>query len=482
MVSAVRRTSLWIVASVVALACAPVALAPAVALAKRSKHRANKIEVLTPASGDVTIEHIQETVASSTAKKPELELFAPNERALPDNVYALGGWRTQRARHSTTFQVIVVVLDERAGGTATLPAPGGHGPNDVLAKYTPKLIGKDETVTVNSDSGVYSGVAFSFTQPLSPTIDNWKQQQGGRPGVTINVGTQPNANVGATDPRACKALTDVIRPGPGGKPAPGLTVGSFQGPGVLPWSPDTIVSIFDLFAECGHGGLDALGAALAGTITDAGLPPGSLGNPPSSPPPPTHGEALEDIIFGAALAEEWDVFEEATEDYVLWQEIVEIEEYIRKGKAVLAPRAHVAATGSGAVPQNGQVVKVEVRGSFGGGCPVKPESVCEDNLHFQDLRPQPDGKLKIESTTQAFTLPSMPGTYTYEPTNFFVQKGDFIGLASVGGRFNVLIKAPGAQVGTFVGHNKDMNGDEVSATKTHAGAELNMRVTLKPSA
>jgi hypothetical protein len=130
------------------------------------------------------------------------------------------------------------------------------------------------------------------------------------------------------------------------------------------------------------------------------------------------------------------------------------------------------------------VTKVEVRGYYAGGCPVASE-ICEKNLHFQDLRPLPDGELEIVSTTQAFTLPKKEGNnlHAYEPTNFFVQKGDYIGLSSVGGEFMVLVKHSGASTDVFVGHDQDMNGDKITQarTQTQSGEALNMRVTLKPS-
>ncbi len=188
------------------------------------------------------------------------------------------------------------------------------------------------------------------------------------------------------------------------------------------------------------------------------------------------------IVFGAELLGEPELAEDAEEDYVLWQELEEL-----FGGPVtdslLAPapgrRAHAASVRSGAVPANGQVTKVEVRGYYLGGCPAA-EEVCEKNVHFQDLRPLPGGALEVISTTQAFTLPKQPGTYTFEPTNFLVQKGDYVGLATVGGRFELLVKAPGATADVFVKDKGDMNGAHLAGTKK-TGEQLNMRVTLEPS-
>jgi hypothetical protein len=153
------------------------------------------------------------------------------------------------------------------------------------------------------------------------------------------------------------------------------------------------------------------------------------------------------------------------------------------GLDLRGPIAHAASAAYASVPANGQVTKVTVRGYYvPGSCPSKlPDSTCADNVHFQDLHPLPSGKLEVHSTTQAFTLGSVPGTYSFEPTNFFVQKGDYIGLATVGGKFFVLVSAAGAQTGMFQGHNQDMNGAEVTSNNTQTGEELNMRVTLQPS-
>jgi len=141
---------------------------------------------------------------------------------------------------------------------------------------------------------------------------------------------------------------------------------------------------------------------------------------------------------------------------------------------------------SGAVPENGQITKIEVRGYYVEGCENKEEEghFCERHIHFQDLRKLPNGELEVISTTQAFTLPKKEehgeNKHTYEPTNFFVQKGDYIGLATVGGKFEVLASAPGATTDVFAKHNGDMNGSHLTATQK-SGAELNMRMTLQPT-
>jgi hypothetical protein len=463
-------------------------LAPAGVLASASKARAIRIEVPTPAQGDVTIEQITTTIPSRVAEFPELELFAPNDRALAPSVLALTATRTERGKRSTTFRTVVLVLDRRAAGAA---ARAAGNDNDALGEYTAKLILGEELEDIRPQDRAYIGLSFAFTDTVPASTDVWSQERQHRQGGLFDVGVQPNANAGATDVRACWALTGTIELGPTGKPAPGLTYGFFDGPGALPWSHNGIGSTFVHFAAGCHPGAGGLNGVFTPVEHDLGFSDGELGPEtgsgplvPLGPPAPISKEQAEAIVFGAELLDEPELAEAAEEDYVLWQEL---EEFFSgpatDSDSLLAPapgrRAHAASIRSGAVPADGQVTKVEVRGYYLGGCPVA-EEVCERNIHFQDLRPLPGGGLEVLSTTQAFTLPKQPGTYSFAPTNFFVQKGDYIGLATVGGKFKLLVKAPGAATDVFVKDKGDMNGAHVTGSRK-AGEELNMRVTLQPS-
>jgi hypothetical protein len=130
-------------------------------------------------------------------------------------------------------------------------------------------------------------------------------------------------------------------------------------------------------------------------------------------------------------------------------------------------------------PAAGQVTTVTVRGNYvPGSCPVMPDSTCQDNVLFQDLRPQAGGGFLVVSTTQPFTLPSTLGTYPFNPTNFFVQQGDLIGLATIGGSFNVVATTPGASANGFVGHNLDMNGDTITNNTPISNGLLQVQSTL----
>jgi hypothetical protein len=74
------------------------------------------------------------------------------------------------------------------------------------------------------------------------------------------------------------------------------------------------------------------------------------------------------------------------------------------------------------------------------------------------------------------------GTYMFAPINFLVKKGDFVALAALGGSFNVLVPAPGAVTDMFQGHNMDMNGSMFMSNNTRNGQQLDMQMTLKPTA
>ena len=91
---------------------------------------------------------------------------------------------------------------------------------------------------------------------------------------------------------------------------------------------------------------------------------------------------------------------------------------------------------------------------------------------IQVLRPQPNGSLLVVETSQSFTLPTTAGTYTFAPTNMTVQPGDFIGIATLGGKFMIATSASGALTDDFSGHQEDMNGDELRTTKEENGVEL----------
>ncbi|MHB8233547.1 MAG: hypothetical protein ACYDHT_02735 [Solirubrobacteraceae bacterium] len=118
-------------------------------------------------------------------------------------------------------------------------------------------------------------------------------------------------------------------------------------------------------------------------------------------------------------------------------------------------------------PRAGQIVTVTLWGRVVSGQPV---------VLFQDLRPIGRGRLKVISTTQPFRLTGTSAKRTFRPINFFVHKGDHVGLATIGGSYQVFAAAPGATTNGFVGAGGDMNGSSFGG-KPHSGVELLQRMS-----
>lgn len=120
-------------------------------------------------------------------------------------------------------------------------------------------------------------------------------------------------------------------------------------------------------------------------------------------------------------------------------------------------------------PKAGQIVTVTLWGRVVSGEPV---------VLFQDLRPLGGGQLKVISTTQPFKLTGVAAKRSFKPINFFVHKGDHVGLATIGGSYEVFASAPSASTFAFTGAGHDMNGDSFGGT-SHRGYELLQRMTEK---
>src|SRR5262245_54187234 len=118
-------------------------------------------------------------------------------------------------------------------------------------------------------------------------------------------------------------------------------------------------------------------------------------------------------------------------------------------------------------PKAGQIVAVTLWGRVLSGQPV---------VLFQDLRPLAGGRLKVISTTQPFQLTGTSAKHAFKPTNFFVHKGDHVGLATIGGSYEVFASRPSASTFGFVGAGHDMNGSSFGGTR-HRGYELLQRMT-----
>ncbi len=118
-------------------------------------------------------------------------------------------------------------------------------------------------------------------------------------------------------------------------------------------------------------------------------------------------------------------------------------------------------------PRAGQIVTVTLWGRVASGQPI---------VLFQDLRPLGAGRLKVISTTQPFKLTGTAARRTFRPVNFFVHRGDHVGLATIGGSYEVFAASPGTTTNGFVGAGGDMNGSQFSG-KAHAGVELLQRMS-----
>ncbi len=109
------------------------------------------------------------------------------------------------------------------------------------------------------------------------------------------------------------------------------------------------------------------------------------------------------------------------------------------------------------VTQPGQILQFEVRGYSGGSTPAP--------IHFQDLRPSSAGTLSIVASSQAYPLPTIDGVWSFDPTNFCVQAGDYLGFNEEAGiPVNVFGAIPGSTTAEFSSHNGTMNGDAVTPT------------------
>jgi hypothetical protein len=135
-------------------------------------------------------------------------------------------------------------------------------------------------------------------------------------------------------------------------------------------------------------------------------------------------------------------------------------------KALSAP-VDAAYWQQAVAPKAGQVITVTLWGRVASG---------EETILFQDLRPTGGGGVRVISTTQPFKLTGTAAKRTFRPINFFIHKGDHVGLATIGGSDEVFAAAPGKTTEGFVGAGKDMNGGQFSGS-AHTGIELLQRMT-----
>jgi hypothetical protein len=139
-------------------------------------------------------------------------------------------------------------------------------------------------------------------------------------------------------------------------------------------------------------------------------------------------------------------------------------------------------------PVKGQAIIVRLKGSI---APVPGGATPFDLIHFQTLRPQSDGSLKvIVSSEDDYHLPvgGDPNQVNTWTSSFLcVEKGDVIAFANSGGydnngypngvTYQVFGSVPGSSVNSFTGEGKDMNGDVLTGTAI-PNQELLMQVVI----
>ncbi len=109
------------------------------------------------------------------------------------------------------------------------------------------------------------------------------------------------------------------------------------------------------------------------------------------------------------------------------------------------------------VTQPGQILQFQVRGYSAGTVPA--------SIHFQDLRPTPGGALQIVASSAAYPLPTVDGVWSFDPENFCVQAGDYLGFNEGGGSpVDVFASVPGSTTQRFSSNFGTANGDLVMPT------------------
>jgi hypothetical protein len=129
-------------------------------------------------------------------------------------------------------------------------------------------------------------------------------------------------------------------------------------------------------------------------------------------------------------------------------------------------------------PRRGRVAAVAVRGSAVAGACLRLHCSTryERTILFQDLRRLRGGKLRVVATSQPFELPATDAIYSFEPTGFFVKRGDYVGIATLGGAFEVFATVSGSSIARFTGAGRDRNGARLRGGPV-SRTELLLKVT-----
>jgi hypothetical protein len=155
-------------------------------------------------------------------------------------------------------------------------------------------------------------------------------------------------------------------------------------------------------------------------------------------------------------------------------------------------------------PANGQAVKIRLEGcaepAAGGPAPLT-------QIHFQDLAPVAGGGAKVNLTSQPFDIPVCgqngaggSTVTTYEPINLCMSQGDYLAFNDEGGYvqtyyragvpYEVMARAPGSALDSYIGGGRTNNGDVLSPSDvapmegfaTTASEELMLQVVFATGA
>jgi hypothetical protein len=145
---------------------------------------------------------------------------------------------------------------------------------------------------------------------------------------------------------------------------------------------------------------------------------------------------------------------------------------------------------STAAPYGGQVVSVRVKGI------VLPDPTGRRKpttmIHFQTLRPLPDGEMAVWLSSGAFYTPLGGDTQqisTYHPINMCVHKGDYLDFNDIGGNewwwgnysgmpFQTFSRVPDSAVNFYTKNAGTNIGSHWMPMMTKQGEELLMQMTL----
>ena len=192
---------------------------------------------------------------------------------------------------------------------------------------------------------------------------------------------------------------------------------------------------------------------------------------PEGGPPPT-----ED--FGSDLAEDpFAALGEFFADVAYIPDTIAAKPRQRGAQA----RGYVA---SATAPADGTVTRITLKGYAVSGDMPGPGG--SEPIRFSVVRPQPDGRLVVITTTNPpFALPGTSGTYTYDMSTVSfacckVKKGDVVTLDARGGRFAVFGRVPGSVTDTFSMAGPTFDAGATWTPTHHPDVELLMRVTERP--